>query len=128
MTKRKQLKAVKTPKQLALLAAKKALDKKAFNIVLLDVRPWQTLMDYTLIVSAQSTKQTQGIAKYIKESLKQEDIFPLNVEGMEQGKWILMDYNDVIVHVFFEYVRDIYDIEMLWHDAPRVRIPKSYYK
>ncbi|MBI3016737.1 MAG: ribosome silencing factor [Deltaproteobacteria bacterium] len=118
---------IKTSKQLALVCAKMALDKKALNLMLLDVRAWQGLNDYILICSAQSSVQAQAIAEEIKRKLKEEGIYNLGVEGYPQGKWILLDYNEVVVHIFYEYVREFYDLESLWQDAPRVKIPKSYY-
>lgn len=127
MPKRKKIKKIKTTRQFVLNAAKLALDKKAFNLALLDVRPWHALMDYILIVSAQSTKHAQTISEHLKETFKKENIYSLSIEGVKEGKWILMDYNDVIVHIFFDYVRDIFDLEALWHEARRITIPKSYY-
>jgi len=121
-------KAHKTSRQVALKAAGLAIDKKAFNLILWDVRPWHLLMDYILILSGHSTKHTQTIAQHIRETFKEENIYSLGVEGLSEGKWILMDYNDVIIHVFFEYVRDFYNLEGLRQDAPKVSIPKSYYK
>ncbi|MBI3019058.1 MAG: ribosome silencing factor [Deltaproteobacteria bacterium] len=115
---------IKTSKQLALACAKMALDKKAFNVMLLDVRAWQGLNDYILICSAQSSIQAQTIAEEIRKKLKEEGIYNLGVEGYSQGKWILLDYNEVIVHIFYEYIREFYDLESLWQDAPRVKIPK----
>ena len=94
-------KAHKTSRQVALKAAGLAIDKKAFNLILWDVRPWHLLMDYILILSGHSTKHTQTIAQHIRETFKEENIYSLGVEGLSEGKWILMDYNDVIIHVFF---------------------------
>lgn len=127
MAKIKEPKTIRTPKQLGLFATKLALDKKAFNPVLLDVRSWQTLMDYILIVSAHSTKHAQTVSEHLKEILKKKNIYCAHIEGYILGQWILMDYQDLIVHVFYEYMRDIYNLEALWHHAPRVKIPKSYY-
>ena len=115
---------IKTSRQLALQCAKLTLEKKALNVVLMDVRPWQSLMDYILICSATSPIQAQTIAKFIKETLKKEKIYDLGIEGYQEGKWILMDFNDVIIHIFYEYLRDVYDLETLWHDAKRIRTPR----
>ena len=125
---KKETSTNKNSKQLALYCAKLALDKKAFNLILMDVSPWQGLNDYVLVCSAQSSVHAQTICDYIKETLKKENLYALGQEGYQQAKWILLDYNDVIIHVFYEYVRDFYDIENLWYDAPRVKIPKTYYK
>ena len=119
---------IKTSKHLALSCAKVALDKKSFNVTLLDVRAWQGLNDYILICSAQSQVQAQAIAEEIKRKLKEEGVYSLGMEGYPQGKWILLDYNEVVVHIFYEYVREFYDLESLWQSAPHVKIPKSYYR
>lgn len=116
---------VKTPKQLALSAASLALEKKAFNLMLLDVRSCRSLMDYILICSAESIVQAQSICEYIRETLKIYNVQNLGIEGAPEGKWILMDYNDVIIHIFHEYVRDVYDLEGLWQTAPHVKIPRK---
>lgn len=96
--------------------------------MLLDVQAWQGLNDYILICSTQSGVQAQAIAEEIRTKLKQEGITHLGMEGYGQGKWILLDYNEVVVHIFYEYVREFYDLESLWQEAPRVKIPKSYYR
>ena len=122
-------KKIKTSKDLALYCSKLALDKKAFNVILMDITPWHTLNDYVLICSALSSVHAQTIIDTIRENLKKEaNLHPLGLEGYAQGNWILLDYNDVIIHVLYEYVREFYDLENLWHDAPRLKIPKSYYK
>ncbi len=118
----------KTSRQIASLCVKWALDKKAFNVVFLDVRPWQGLNDYIVVCSAQSITHAQTIADHLIKSLKEKGIYNLGLEGYQQGKWILLDFNDVVVHIFFEYVREFYDIEGLWHAAPRIKIPKSYFQ
>ena len=114
---------VKTSRQLALLCAKLVLEKKAFNLVLMDVRPWQSLMDYVLICSATSPIQAQTIARFIKDTLKQDNIHCLGTEGYGEGKWILLDFSGIVIHIFYEYLRDVYDLETLWHDAKRIRTP-----
>lgn len=121
----------KTPlahsKKLALQCAKLILDKKAFNLMILDVHSWNGLNDYIVICSAHSSIQAQTIADHIKQKFKEQNVRCLYSEGYPLAKWILLDYNDVIVHIFDEYVRDYYAIENLWIDAPRVKIPKTYY-
>lgn len=110
----------KTAKQLATSLSKLALEKKAFNLTLLDVGSSKALMDYILICSVESTVQARAVCEFIHETLKKYHIRPLGIEGVSEGKWILMDYHDVIVHIFHEYVREKYDIEGLWRTAPRL--------
>jgi ribosome-associated protein len=78
--------------------------------------------DYAIICSGNSDRQVQSIAQSIEESMKKNGFRPLGIEGEKTARWILMDYADIIVHVFYEPVRDFYDIERLWSDAPRMEI------
>ena len=88
--------------------------------MLLDLKGISSFTEYFLICSGRSDRQVQAISRSIDEHLKKMGIYSLGVEGFEEGKWILMDYDDVIVHVFFDPVRKFYDLEGLWLDAPRV--------
>lgn len=97
-----------------------ALERKAFDLVLLDVKNVSFFTEYFLICSGRSDRHVQAIARSIDEGLKKIGIHPLGIEGFGEGKWILMDYDDVVVHVFLELVRKFYDLEGLWLDAPRV--------
>lgn len=104
----------------SLCCVRAALEKKAFDLVLLDVKSISSFTDYFLICSGRSDRQVQAIARSIDEDLRKAGIRPLGMEGFEEGKWILMDYEDVLVHVFLDPVRKFYDLEGLWLDAPRV--------
>jgi iojap-like ribosome-associated protein len=101
---------------------KAALEKKAKDIVTLDVRGLSSFTDYMIICSGSSDRQVQAIASFIEESLKKFRILPIGIEGEKSGKWILMDYDDVIIHIFYELTREFYDIERLWSDAPRIKV------
>lgn len=103
-----------------LTCVRAALEKKAFDLVLLDVRKVSSFTTYFLICSGRSDRQVQAIAGSIEDDLKKMGVRPLGVEGFEGGKWILMDYDDVVVHVFLDPVRKLYDLEGLWLDAPRI--------
>ena len=105
-----------------LAGANAARDKKASSIVLLKTKGILAYADYLLICSGRSDRQVQAIAQSIENQLKKLGHRPLGVEGMSQGRWVLIDYGDVVVHVFQESVRDFYDLEGLWIDATRVRI------
>jgi ribosome-associated protein len=104
----------------SLYCVRVALEKKAFDLVLLDLNNISSFTEYFLICSGRSDRQVQAIARSIDENLKKKGIYSLGVEGFEKGKWILMDYGDVVVHVFLDPVRKFYDLEGLWLDAPRV--------
>ena len=109
----------------SLLCLKAAIEKKALNPVLLELKEITSFTDYFLLLSAKSDRQVQAIAQAIQEALKMKGIRPLGQEGTFGGKWILMDYEDVVVHIFLEPVRKFYDLEGLWVDAPRIDLQKG---
>lgn len=106
----------------ALLCAEQADRFKAQEIVLLDVTGFASFADFFLICSGKSSRQVQGIADNLETALKELGIRPMGVEGRGEGHWILMDYEDVIIHVFYEPVRHLYDLESLWSEARKVRL------
>jgi len=100
-------------------------DKKAVDVVVLDMADASSITDYFLICSGGSERQVQAIADAINEQLKQAGITSLGVEGYREGHWILMDYGDVIVHIFSQGTRDFYDLEHLWTNAPRLDLSRE---
>jgi len=106
----------------SLVCANAILNKKALDLVILEMRELSSIADYFIICSGKSDRQVQGIAYSVEESLKKEGVYPLGIEGFSEAKWILLDYNDVIVNVFYEPIREFYDLEGLWSDAPRVEM------
>jgi len=110
----------------AILISRFALDKKAYDLVLLEVSEVTSIADYFIICSGRSDRQVQSIAQGIEQDLGKEGIKPLSVEGQSRGHWVLMDFTDVIVHVFFQPMREFYDLEGLWSHAPRVDLPEPY--
>lgn len=109
-------------KERVLLCVNASLKKKAKDLIILNVKELSSFADYFIICSGTSDRQVQAIASSIQENLKEFGIIPLGVEGERLGKWVLMDYNDVIIHIFYEPIRLFYDIERLWSDAPRMEI------
>jgi len=105
-----------------------ALERKAEELVILKVGELSSFADYFVICSGNSDRQIQGLAAHIGQKLKKAGIFPLGIEGERSGSWILMDYGDVIIHIFYKPVREFYDIEGLWSDAPRMAIGESVQK
>jgi ribosome-associated protein len=95
--------------------------KKAENLVVLDVREMTSVADAFIICSGRSNRQVQAIAEYIQSDLKKQHKKPLSVEGLTEGHWALLDYGDVIIHIFYEPVRLFYDLEGLWMDARRIK-------
>ncbi len=106
---------------LAVLAARVADDKKADDIVVLDVGPVVSITGYFVIASASNVRLVRNVAEEIEAAAKDElDRAPVRVEGFREQQWILLDYGDVVVHVFLDEVRDFYDIERLYRDVGRV--------
>jgi len=112
----------KTSRELAMLCVHAALGKKAEDPVVLDVRKLCSFTDYFVIISGRSTRHVQGLAEAIEEELRSKRLTSNKSEGMTEGTWVLLDYNDVVVHIFYKETRKFYDLEGLWHDAPRVSL------
>ena len=109
----------------AFLCARALLDRKAIGLVILEVKDLSSFTDYFLICSGNSDRQVQAIASHLQEKLGKDGIHPLGIEGKREGRWILLDYGDVVVHIFFHPVREFYDLERLWSEATRVELPSS---
>jgi ribosome-associated protein len=106
--------------QIALLAAEAADSKKSFDILVLDLRGLTSIADYFVICTAGSTTQVDAIADGIGHALAQEGRRPSHIEGKPSSTWVLMDYGDVVVHIFDEHTRSYYSLERLWGDAPSI--------
>jgi ribosome-associated protein len=99
-------------------------DKKGEEILPIDLKKKVDFADYFLLCSAHSTKHAQGLADYVTLELEKIGIMPLSVEGMEQGNWIVLDYGSIVVHIFYEPIRRLYNLEELWLDLPQRRVKK----
>lgn len=97
-------------------------EKKAETVVLLDVRGLTSIADAFLLCCGNSSRQVSALGDHIVRTLKKQGIKPLSTEGEGEGRWILIDYGNIIIHVFYESVRTFYDIEGLWSDAVRIDI------
>ncbi len=107
----------------ALAVAESALDRKALNVEIIDVRGKVDYADYIVLMSGRSDRQVNAIAQGVQRDLKKNhQIHCLGVEGLPQGNWVLMDFGDVIVHIFHQDTRGYYDLEALWIDAARVGV------
>ena len=109
-----------TPERKVRQAAQAALDRKALDLVVLDVHGLSSVTDYFLICSGRSTTHLRSIADEIREEMKAAEARPLHWEGTPESGWMLLDYGDVLVHVFLEDTRVYYALERLWGDAPSV--------
>jgi len=105
---------------LARLVVEVASDKLAVDIVMLDLRPVAYFADYFVIMSAESSRQIEALEEDITQSLKAEQVSRFHLEGVSSSGWVLLDFSDVIVHIFNPEQRDYYDIERLWSGAPQV--------
>lgn len=96
--------------------------KKATDVVLLDVRNLTSYADYLIVASGTSTRQVSSIAEHIKIEMNKKGNKPVSMEGLKEGEWALLDYGDIIIHIFIEESREFYDIEGLWADAEKLPI------
>lgn len=106
----------------AFAAARAGLEKKAEDVMVIDVRGMTTYAEHFVVLSGASDRQVQSIAEGIEFALKELGERPIGVEGYGNGTWVLLDYGDVVIHVFHQDTRQDYDLEGLWADAPRTRL------
>lgn len=106
----------------ALEMARAALEKKAERLIVLDVREITTIADYFIICSGNTSRQVNAIADEVDYVLSKGGVYPHHVEGVPECRWVLMDYGDVVVHVFDTETREYYDLEGLWGFAPQVEV------
>lgn len=112
-------------RELALIAAEAAADKKAEDIVVIDVANLLVVTDYFVICTGQNDRQVRSIADEIEDRLREQaGVKPIGREGTEEGKWVLLDFADIVVHIFQPDERDFYRLERLWGEAPRLELPE----
>jgi ribosome-associated protein len=107
-----------------LVAVEAALEKKAYDLVVVEVEHLSSIADYFLIATGRSDVQVQAIARGIEERMDRENAHPISTEGLNRAHWVVLDYNDVVVHVFFEPTREFYRLERTWTDAREVLLPE----
>lgn len=110
-------------KEKSLLLVQLLWDRKAQDVVVLDLRTLVSFTDYFVICTGRSDRQVQAIAEHLERELKGRKLRPRAIEGLSAARWVLMDFEDVIVHIFQQQVREFYDLEGLWSDAPRLELP-----
>jgi ribosome-associated protein len=108
----------------AMKCAELALDKKAWNVKVLEIGRLTSIADYLVIATGTSDKQVQAIAESVKVGMKKIDMH-IDIEGMDEGKWVVIDYGDILFHVFISDLRRYYDLDGLWAAAPEIEIPKK---
>ncbi len=109
-----------TGHELVQICAQAAHDTKAEDLVLLDVRDLTTFTDYFLIMSGRSTRHVQALAETIEAKFRSKRIKTSNAEGLSEGMWVLLDFDDVVVHIFYHEQRKFYDLEGLWSEGKRL--------
>jgi len=111
----------------AFLSVQSAANKKAENIKILDLKELSSFTEYFMICSGMSDRQVQAIADSIVIDLKESGFAPISVEGYREGRWIIIDYGDCVMHVFLDALREFYNLEQLWTHAKRVSIPQELF-
>jgi ribosome-associated protein len=107
-------------------AVEAALEKKAYDLRVVQVDHLSSIADYFLIASGRSDVQVQAIARGIEERMDREGARPLAIEGYHHGHWIALDYDDVVVHLFFEPAREFYRLDRNWSDGREVQLPEPF--
>lgn len=120
-----QDKEVMTAEERAIKCAAFALDKKALDVKILEIKKISSIADYLVLATGRSDRQVMAMADSVKQGMKPFDR-PIDMEGYEQGRWVVVDYGDIIVHLFLEEVRKIYNLDELWQRAPQIEIPEEY--
>jgi ribosome-associated protein len=95
-------------------------ERKAIDPVLFEVGKLVFITDYFLIASGNSSRQVQAIARHLQKRMREQGFRPDGIEGEQEGHWVLMDYGDVVIHLFYQPIREFYDLEGLWIEAPRM--------
>ncbi|MBN1929506.1 MAG: ribosome silencing factor [Chlorobiaceae bacterium] len=113
-----QAREVAMSELLARRVAELSLEKKGEEVKILDVRGLTSVTDYFVIITADSERKAKALADFIVDELKEEDERPMHIEGLDSLHWVLLDYIDVVVHIFQPDERRFYDLESLWSDAP----------
>jgi ribosome-associated protein len=106
--------------ELARLCAASALDTKAEDLIILDVRGLATFTEYFVIMNGKSTRHVQALAEAVERSLRSKRVKASTAEGIAEGLWVLLDFDDVVVHIFYYEQRKFYDLEGLWSQAKRI--------
>ena len=107
------------------LIARYAEEKKAKDILMIELKGLTDIADYFVIASGASERHVKTIVEYIETSVKKNGILHYSVEGYNEGRWVIIDYRNIIVHVFLEHLRELYDLESLWIEAKRYTMTKE---
>jgi len=106
----------------AKLSLKIIKERQAVDPVLFNVSELTSITDYFLIVGGNSSRQVQAITRDLRKKMRENGFRPYGIEGEQEGRWVLMDYGDIVIHIFYQPYREFYDLEGLWIEAPRVNL------
>lgn len=116
---------INTSKKKAVGAAEIALDKKAKDVIILELKGLSSITDYFVICSGGNPAQIRAIAEAIQEGFSKRKFSLFGKEGLDSARWVLLDYSDVVINIFHEDTRSYYDLEKLWMDAPRIPVERQ---
>ena len=125
ITKKGEITLISDSRKKAIRAAETALGKKANDTIILELRDLSTIADYFVICSGDNPAQIKAIAEAIQENFSKVKVFPVGKEGMNSTRWVLIDYGDVVIHIFDQETRAYYELEKLWIDAPRIPLKEK---
>jgi len=109
------------------LAVKTIVDHKGLEPVVLEVKGLCSFADYFIVCSGGSQRHVLALSRHLEETLSKSGARPLGMEGLEEGQWVLLDYNDVVIHLFSQPLREFYNLEGLWAEAPRTIVDSAAY-
>ena len=109
----------------AILCSEFSDDKKAGSIAVIELVGLTDIADYFVVASGTSERHVRTIAENVESEMKKKGVTPYSVEGLDDGRWVVIDFQDVVVHIFLESLRELYDIESLWLEAKRYRIERE---
>ena len=112
-------------KEKAMLTGRFADEKKALDVAVIELKGLTDIADYFVLASGTSDRHVRTIAEHVEKSMKDMGLRPYSVEGHQQGRWVIIDYQNVIVHIFLDQLRELYDLESLWIEAKRYRIERE---
>ncbi len=124
---KKVIETAEYPKNISLACAWIIAHFKGLNIKIFDVTETSSLCDYNIIASAENTTQARAMVDEIVKNLKEQNLEVVSLEGMGDADWVLIDMGDVIIHIFQEISRDIFDLDSLWEGHEQIQIPQEYY-
>ena len=125
--KKAQASSIPPSTELVLTCARAAIDKKANHSLIFEVGKLGAFTEYFLITGGSNSRQVRAIADAIHRLGKDSNMGSARMEGFDEGRWVLIDFGNVVIHVFDDAIREFYDLESLWNGAPRLRIPEEYY-